>query len=135
MLPVGFRRLDHPCIAVPAEGVLLGATAARTNDASDGDLQFGLMLELYSGPDCSGVSLGTQLVTGTEGGTGGLWDSIPGGTAAIPSGAASGRPSLFFDAGTSTPSEVLLDRVLLVPALFADGFESGDTSAWTSTAP
>ncbi len=39
-------------------------------------------------------------------------------------------------ASSITGSQLLgLDNVTLTPCLFSDGFESGDTSAWTATVP
>ncbi|MCG8459689.1 MAG: hypothetical protein MI919_25695, partial [Holophagales bacterium] len=134
LFPVGLRVLEHPCISVTGQSSFLASLAIRISDPSAASHQAGLTLDFFSGIDCSGSLLGMGLVARTQGDTAGQWTSIHGSLPA-PSGAESARPSLFVSTGSSSPSEVLLDRVQLIPMIFGDGFESGNTSAWSTTIP
>jgi hypothetical protein len=106
-------------VRVAAEpGVLLSLTAACTS---------------YPDSDCAGDAIGSSSQTLLMGDTAGLWNPV-----SLTVGASSGRSSVRCIFSVSIPSgddfTLSLDRLFLDAGdeIFADGFESGDTSAWSA---
>lgn len=88
--------------------------------------------EFYSAAGCQGTVLATEGGLGVDSITG-KWgtfnDEVP-----APAGAASARCAFSLE---GTNFDALLDRLSLIGPgeIFADGFESGNTSAWSSAVP
>lgn len=68
--------------------------------------------------------------------TGGTWGTLYGYVPNLASGGGA-WVSVVFEVQTPTGAvlDVWLDNLGMIPVLFADGFESGDTSKWTETVP
>jgi hypothetical protein len=64
----------------------------------------------------------------------GAWEQVSGMVVA-PLGAVSAEVSFVLDAGTSPDFNANLDDLQFYQMIFRDGFETGDTSAWSSTVP
>ncbi len=96
--------------------------------------------DFYAGPDCTGGLLLTETELAISSGTGGDWQPL-----ASIMVAPAGTASALCGFGLTTPAGDDLDAHLdnlelrqLDPGdagIFADGFESGDTSSWTSSLP
>ena len=97
------------------------------------DLSLRMICEYFSDPGCSGTSLGIDEVQ-PEFDLTGIWESTM-----LSSTAPPGSQSALCSADllSAAPSEfdVLFDGMLLRAVLFADGFETGDTSVWTGVVP
>jgi hypothetical protein len=101
---------------------------------------FGIGVQLscsfHDDPGCAGpplaTSQGTTLLTDTDGG----WVRIERPLTA-PNEAVAALCSVSLAAPGAAPFDARIDRLTLSgPApIFADGFESGDTSAWSASAP
>ncbi len=117
-------------------------------------------IRFFSGAGCTGGTLSTESVAGPSGdsddgqifadgfecGDISVWmggapciagpDWIPMSSwMATPATAVSAEIRLIVDPGASTNFTAYLDDLLFFQMLFGDGFESGDTSAWSSTIP
>ncbi len=91
--------------------------------------------EFFDQADCNGSSLGLSLNGLLLQDTGGEWVLLAGQIEA-PASAVSALCSFQFDSSTGNAFEALLDSTRLDNSMiFADGFESGDTSAWSVTEP
>ena len=102
---------------------------ARRIDAGQAEVRIDVLFRAGSG--CSGAELGTATLEGPASGpTGGAWSSF-GGPVTPPDGAASAWV-WFLLPPVGGGLEAGLDSLVFesLQALFADGFESGDTSAW-----
>ncbi|MCH9651513.1 MAG: FG-GAP-like repeat-containing protein [Deltaproteobacteria bacterium] len=82
---------------------------------------------------CSGTSLGVVSSQTVFQDTGGLW--LPASAVVDDAGAESALCSFEITLDTGEAFDAYLDAFSLPRALFSDGFESGDTSAWTLTFP
>ncbi len=69
------------------------------------------------------------------GDTGGLWRRLARPLGAAPVGATALRVSFIALDVPNAAYDIRLDNLSLVPTVFADGFESGDTSRWSATVP
>ncbi|MEM8993703.1 MAG: DUF11 domain-containing protein [Acidobacteriota bacterium] len=124
----------HPCIDVTTEeGGLYASLSTRIDDPGDVDPGVYLELEFYTEADCGGTSLSAEVLTWAIGSTGTEW-TTPSLWGAIPATAVSARPRLVFESSDGSGSAEV-DGVSLIPMLFGDGFESGDTGAWSATVP
>ncbi len=93
--------------------------------------------EFFDGTGCGGASLGSSSQTTLIGQAGGLWQDSRSDVVA-PSGALSALCGFSAEGLGIDPGFTLFvdDLVLSAPTLiFADGFESGDPSAWSSKVP
>ncbi|MCB1033021.1 MAG: hypothetical protein KDD47_04205, partial [Acidobacteria bacterium] len=134
-LPDADRVLEHPCIEVTEEQGYCLAFAARISDPTLGAPSVAFELELFDAAGCSGVSLGTASPARVVGDTASAWAAVSG-CSELPEGTLSVLPRLRYEAAGASPDEVVVDRLSVVTStIFADGFESGDTSAWSNTLP
>lgn len=108
--------------------------SGRIFDPTLGTPAVALELSFFAGADCTGTSLGTASLSRLEGDTSLEWPTALG-WAEVLDGAASALPTLRYTAAGASPNEVQIDRVLLTPMIFGDGFESGDTSSWSASQP
>jgi hypothetical protein len=96
-----------------------------------------VQLVFYAGPDCGGthvVTLSTSYVTQESPG---VWHLSGTTLPAVPDGASSVRFVISSHKASTGGSLVIHfdDAFLFLGGLFSDGFESGDTSAWSATVP
>jgi uncharacterized repeat protein (TIGR01451 family) len=124
------------CVGAPAGGELELAARFRITTAPASQVTVSLVCEFYSAGSCAGGPLGTLSTAQTVTGPTGAWQSLTLGAAA-PSSSVSALCSLMLDAAAGVTFDGHLDRAILTgPGLiFEDGFESGDTSAWSATTP
>jgi len=89
--------------------------------------------EIFSAPNCAGTSLATSVVTVLAGDTGGVWLPFDG-MVTSPTGAASAQCSFRISNPTGADFTAWFDQLYLDNGshIFSDGFESGDTSAWSA---
>jgi uncharacterized repeat protein (TIGR01451 family) len=120
------------CLAV-APAVEHDFTARLRLDAAVG-VSIGLVrsCQFFSGPACAG-SLGTASFANAFSDTAGTWLALAE-QITPPAGAVAARCTIRFETPTGESFDAFLDRVVLTgpDLIFADGFESGDTSAWSS---
>ncbi|MBZ0112661.1 MAG: DUF11 domain-containing protein [Thermoanaerobaculia bacterium] len=92
--------------------------------------------QYFSQAGCTGGSLGTSINTSVVGNTGGVWISQQLATGS-PLGTASAMcaVSLRTANGSSFDANVDSMRLTCTGPIFADGFESGTTSAWSVVSP
>ncbi len=92
--------------------------------------------EYFSEAACSGTSLGSNSDVSFIGDTAGIWE-LAGLSSRSPDGTVSARCSVDLSTPTGEDFDAYYDEVALSCSaiLFADGFESGDTSAWSNTVP
>lgn len=134
LLPDADRLLVHPCIDVAGEIALEARLSARIADPTFGTPRVALALIFYDSADCGGSTLGTAVLATIKGDTVGAWVETKE-TVQLPVGTLSALPAIAYAAAGSSPTEVLVDRVYLVAAILADGFESGDMTLWSVVVP
>lgn len=134
LLPDADRLLTHPCIDVAGETGIGSILSARIFDPSLGAPAVTHELSFFDGADCTGTSLGTASLSRLEGDISLEWLAVLG-WAGVADGAVSALPTLRYTAAGASPNEVQIDRLMLTPMIFGDGFESGDTSSWSGSQP
>ncbi len=92
--------------------------------------------EYFTLPGCGGASLGFDQDLSLLFDTGGLWQDVQLITPP-PTAAASALCSFDIRTATGENFDLFLDQAILTctQPIFSDGFESGDTSAWSSVVP
>ena len=70
-----------------------------------------------------------------EGDTAGLWRRFARPLGTAPVGATAIRVSFLAVSVPGDAYDVRLDNLMLAPTIFADGFETGNTSRWSATVP
>ncbi|MCP3963020.1 MAG: DUF11 domain-containing protein [bacterium] len=92
--------------------------------------------EFFSAPSCAGPSLLTETEFAFLGDSGGDWQELTSELIA-PAGSASALCSFDLDAPGGVDFDARFDDLSLARSsrIFADGFESGDTLAWSSSTP
>ena len=100
------------------------------------DVTVGRTCELYTQADCTGAATGTEtndeVFTAVNGG----WQPLPTWTFEAPAGTVSALCSLDLSLASSAAEiTILVDDLVLTDLIFQDGFETGDTSRWSSTTP
>lgn len=119
--------------AAPERNYTLQGRVRMTTSAAGIGVRFSCTY--YSAVGCSGTNLGTPATQTTFlGETGTTWVSL-GGQVTSPSGTASGLCAVDFVTNSGASFEARVDRMELLGGIeiFSDGFESGDTSAWSAT--
>ncbi|MBZ0114528.1 MAG: beta-propeller fold lactonase family protein [Thermoanaerobaculia bacterium] len=120
------------CVGVPGEpDVVLGGRSLIAS-LTPGEPRVFSQLAVYSTTDCGGVPTHTITSQPIAGDTGGLWTSIPPTYFTLPATAGSIRIRFLIDGDSAPNSNVNLDALSFRESslIFADGFETGDTSAW-----
>ena len=103
----------------------------------DAQAEFEQTCEFFDGADCTGTGLGSTATATLLEDEGGVWRMIAGEVVAA-AGAVSALCDFAVDPIGDDPNfDLYLDGLSLhspAPAIqiFGDGFESGDTSAWSS---
>ncbi len=123
------------CVAVQAEAAVGVDASTRLAAAPGVFVSFTESCEFFNLAACSGSSLGVALNTLLLQDTGGNWLSV-GGQFTAPVSAASALCIFQYTSSTGQAFDAFLDDTVLGGSLiFADGFESGDTSAWSASVP
>ena len=126
------------CVAVDAGVVYDLVSRWRFEPPMDAMARLEQTCEFFDGPSCTGISLGTSSTAEVLEDDGGVWNMLSGEVVAA-AGAVSALCDFAVDpVGTDPNFDVYLDGLSLfsesLPAvIFIDGFESGDTSAWSAT--
>ena len=96
---------------------------------------FSRRCEFFNSPACTG-SVGVQTAALALQDSAGSWLTIAA-QIARPAGAVAARCDFSFETASGASFDGWLDATLFVAtgAIFSDGFESGDTTAWSATAP
>ncbi|MEX1312185.1 MAG: hypothetical protein AB1Z65_17330, partial [Candidatus Sulfomarinibacteraceae bacterium] len=123
---------------VPAPAVQSSEMSAMMRMSTTGLLGFSIGCEYFTGPACGtpGTGIGTSVSTDLIGDSGGVWVpylSVP----TVPAGASSALCGFRIATPSGQDFTAWLDDLFLDngSTIFTDGFESGNTSAWTATAP
>ncbi len=123
------------CVAVEgAETYAFGGRVRTVAGGAEDPIAF-VEVELFAEAGCGGASLGAGLSEPVAGDTAMVWSDELRGLVDAPEGARSARVAFAVDAGSSDDFTSYFDNLFfyLDVGIFADGFESGDTGAWTST--
>jgi DNA-binding beta-propeller fold protein YncE len=128
------------CTAVPAfDGVLQLEGVVRLTKLGAADPMALAGATFFDGPGCTGAVLRVTGSTAIIGDTGGIWEPIEMQLGAPPPGTVSIRTSFFTMVASVAPAEfeANIDNTALrmVDVLYADGFESGDTTGWDDVQP
>ncbi len=122
------------CVQIPAGTGFELASRYRVTTGAGNQVAVNLACAFHGAAGCGGGTIATLSTAQTVIGTTPAWQELAL-TGTAPGGSASAQCSLFFDAASGVTFEGRLDRAVLSGAgvIFADGFESGDTSAWSAT--
>ena len=133
---VGVTGLSQ-CVAISSGPAALEA-AVRFDPAGGALANFVMACEVFDGAGCAGSSLAQFMTSSLLEDEGGAWVSVAA-DFIVPAGSASAVCDFAVEAvGSDLDFSFFLDSLFLGAGgatLFEDGFESGDTSAWTSTSP
>lgn len=105
---------------------------ARVEIANGASLTVSAGINAYSSADCTGDGIDVDTIKVVTGDTGGSWRRLSG-RREIDSSYHSARFSYGVVTFSGDDFTAWLDQLSVTSSLFADGFESGDTSAWTAT--
>jgi len=123
------------CTAVPADELLRVRGRLRVTGAPGDLINSQVVCDFFDGPGCGGTNLGSQSFFQTVGDTGGDWIRLRYLTPSPP-GTVSGLCGFAASLGIGADLDANVDDLFLGEAtIFEDGFESGDTSAWSVTVP
>ncbi len=128
------------CVAVTPAGVAFSfGGRVRLDRTGAGLPAAGIALEVYGQASCAGPVLATLPSVTVSGDTGGAWEDLETSPTALTAAARSVRLVLIAAAGPDPSADFVaaFDNLAVRRwvVLFADGFESGGTTVWTSTAP
>ena len=123
------------CFAIPPAALFDVSARVRLAAAPGNFIGFTRRCEFFSAPACSG-SVGVQTAALALQDTGGTWLTIAG-QPTRPPGAVAARCDFTFATPTAASFDAWLDstRFAGTGAIFSDGFESGNTAAWSATVP
>ena len=114
-------------------GLVLTASPSAVDPETFGQVQY------FGSTNCTTTVLGSEVLGGlVAGDTGGLWAELPESIHTPPAGARSAYVSFLADAGAAPSFATSFDTLYFrveVGSLFADGFESGDTTLWSASVP
>ena len=122
------------CIEIEGDGPFTQRSEARFTSLSSAVGVFLQVCEFFPAAACSGQSLGTSSVTSLLEDEGGDYVSFAR-PLSVPAGSTSALCAYGIEAaGTPADLDLLLDGLFVGPdqGLFMDGFESGNTSAWSA---
>lgn len=124
-----------------APGGIVGGRSYRVGAQvyfPDGQSETGsaeILVQWYSAPSCSGFIKPPSVSSDVQSSTAGAWQSLESYVTARP-GSRSARVRLTITKNESGGSLAAhFDRVVLEEVVFVDDFESGNTSAWSSSVP
>jgi len=119
------------CVALVPGGLDL-AGRARLDVAMDGVVSLTLGCDYHPQSACAAAPIGSDDHTTVFADTGGGFVAVGAGLIA-PAGAASALCAFTWNAPAGVTFDGWLDALSATGPIFVDGFESGDTSAWSST--
>ncbi len=125
------------CLDLEVDETYLLSGRFRLEMPAGGLLFFSRTCDFYGGPDCTGSLLLTETDLAFSSGTGGDWLPVTS-TMVAPAGTASALCGFDLVTPAGDDFDAHLDDLDLRPdpgALFADGFESGDTASWSQATP
>lgn len=124
------------CLDVPA-GPYLARARTRIAGSSASAPVATLRLDFFAAAACAGALVDSSLSSPVSGDTAGVWLPLDLRRAAAPATALSVLVTVGIDGGTESSFTAALDDLFFgrAPELFSDGFESGDTSSWSGSAP
>ncbi len=124
------------CLPLPGANAWVHSGEVRT-DLSAGSVQVHGRLDYVQGGTCitPASTLASWPTSVVSGGTGGIWRQLALAVPEPPVGATGLRARWRVESTAGSIFEVRLDNLTLVEPLFADGFETNDTSRWSSTQP
>ena len=129
----GRSRSASPSSADPVE-----ASAWTAIESTEpGAPRVGARIDYFDGAACSGALLDSTFSPPVAGDTGGFGSYLGLARSSSPAAALSVLVSVQVEGEAATVFTVRLDDLFYgnTPSLFSDGFESSDTSAWSSTVP
>ncbi len=123
------------CYDIPPAALFDVSLRVRMDAASGLFIGFTRRCEFFGAPACLGT-LGAQTAAFALQDSGGTWIPIAA-QIARPAGAVAARCDFKFQTPTAASFDAYLDATLFTGSgvIFIDGFESGDTSAWSVTVP
>ena len=112
------------------------SVAVRVDTAPANPISFELACDFFAGAACTGAPAGSEVFAWALGDTAGDFLALADGFTA-PAGATSGTCGVDAEAPLGGAFDVFVDDLVLGAdvEIFADGFESGDTTAWSAVAP
>ena len=127
-------RLEQ-CIPLPPTPPYLLSGEARTAAIAGSPVSVSGKVDYILGACVSPTVLATYATAPVTGGTVGLWRRFTVPVDAPPAGATAMRVSFGVTSVAGDAFDTRLDNLSLAPTLFADGFETGNTSRWSATVP
>ena len=124
------------CLPLPGANAWVHSAEVRT-DLSAGNVQVHGRVDYVQGGTCitPATTLTSWPTSVLSGGTGGTWHRLALAIPEPPVGTTGLRARWRVEGTPGSSFEVRLDNLTLVEPLFADGFETNDTSRWSSTQP
>jgi hypothetical protein len=127
------------CVEVGDTDLYVFGGRVRTASPSASDPEAFGQVQYFGSTNCTTLVLGSEVLgVAVAGDTGGVWASLPKLPHTPPLGARSAYVSFLAVAGAAPSFATSFDTVFFrieVGAIFADGFESGDMTQWSSTFP
>jgi hypothetical protein len=124
------------CVPISAAGG--GDLSAWLRLSTASYISFSSGCEFFAAPVCGspGSGLGSSMGVDLISDSGGVWLPFTS-ILAVPAGTMSARCSFTFGTGTGASFTAWLDELVLSTKelIFQDGFESGDTAAWSESTP
>jgi uncharacterized repeat protein (TIGR01451 family) len=123
------------CVPLPPEPPYLLSGETRVSAASGSPVSVSGRVEYILGSCLAPTILATYPTGPVVGGTAGLWRRFTGSVELPPPGATAVRISFGAATVSGDAFDARLDNLALAPTLFADGFETGNTSRWSAAVP
>jgi len=123
------------CLLLPPTPPFLLSGEARTTAGLGSPVAVSGRADYILGACATPTVLSTSLTNPIVGDTGGAWKRFSAPLGAPPPGATAIRVRFAASSSPGDAFDARLDNLSLVPALFMDGFETGDSSAWSATVP
>jgi uncharacterized repeat protein (TIGR01451 family) len=124
------------CTPVPPDEFYLLSGEARMSALTGSVVQVEGQAEYIDGPCATPTTIfATHTAAPVEGDTSGAWRHVSVPLGPVPIGATAVRVRFSAESPLGDPFNAWLDNLSLAPTIFADGFETGDTSRWTSALP
>jgi 6-phosphogluconolactonase (cycloisomerase 2 family) len=127
------------CVEVgDTDDYIFGGRVRTASPSASAPEAFG-QVQYFGSTNCTTLLLGSEVLGGAVAGdTGGLWVSLPQSPHTPPVGARSAYVSFLAVAGAAPSFATSFDTVFFrieLGAMFADSFETGDTTQWSATVP
>jgi len=127
------------CVPVTGEDPYELRTLLRSTPSAEAHALTVLFCDYYPDTDCMGSSLGLRSIVSILESTGGVFVEV-GGIVEAPAAATSALCGIGVETSRfDSPFDFELDHLFLgsesAGAIFSDGFESGDVSAWSFASP